>query len=151
MSNTSTIAPLVEPTDTLEDTAPEIRSPQAPQATANLLPGGRNPKTQGPGKATAAQGEPKRKLIVCIDGTSNQFSEKNTNVVELYSRIKKDKNQLTYYNSGIGTYAKPSWRSYAYMKQVLSNIVDLAIAWFVILAYSFKACSLNRNVGILRR
>ncbi|KAG8706871.1 hypothetical protein FRC09_002157 [Ceratobasidium sp. 395] len=69
-------SPLVEPTDTLEDTAPEIRSPQAPQATANLLPGGRNPKTQGPGKATAAQGEPKRKLIVCIDGTSNQFSEK---------------------------------------------------------------------------
>ncbi|KAG8710536.1 hypothetical protein FRC09_000082, partial [Ceratobasidium sp. 395] len=129
MSNTSTIAPLVEPTDTLEDTAPEIRSPQAPQATANLLPGGLNPKTQGGGKAAAAQGEPKRKLIVCIDGTSNQFSEKNTNVVELYSRIKKDKNQLTYYNSGIGTYAKPSWRSYTYMKQVLSNIVDLAIAW----------------------
>ncbi|KAF8598656.1 hypothetical protein BDV93DRAFT_403864, partial [Ceratobasidium sp. AG-I] len=70
-----------------------------------------------------------RNLIVCIDGTSNQFSDKNTNVIELYSHIKKDGSQLTYYNSGIGTFAKPSWRSYTYMKQVLDNIVDLAIAW----------------------
>ncbi|KAG9090173.1 hypothetical protein FRC06_001189 [Ceratobasidium sp. 370] len=50
-------------------------------------------------------------------------------MVELYSRITKNKSQLTYYNSGIGTYAKPSWRSYTYMKQMLSNTVDLAIAW----------------------
>ncbi|CAE6530347.1 unnamed protein product [Rhizoctonia solani] len=71
----------------------------------------------------------KRKLIVCIDGTSNQFSDKNTNVIEMYHYIKKDDSQLTYYNSGIGTYAKPSWRSYTYLKQTLSNTIDLAIAW----------------------
>ncbi|QRV93654.1 hypothetical protein RhiJN_21672 [Ceratobasidium sp. AG-Ba] len=70
-----------------------------------------------------------RKLIVCVDGTSNQFSEKNTNVVELYSRIKKDPTQLTYYNSGIGTYARPFWWSFAYQKQQLFNFIDLAIAW----------------------
>ncbi|CEL61972.1 putative protein YEL023C OS=Saccharomyces cerevisiae (strain ATCC 204508 / S288c) GN=YEL023C PE=4 SV=1 [Rhizoctonia solani AG-1 IB] len=70
-----------------------------------------------------------RKLVVCIDGTSNQYSDKNTNVIELYSAIKKDTNQLTYYNSGVGTYAKPSWRSYTYLKQVLNNVIDLAIAW----------------------
>ncbi|KAG9122482.1 hypothetical protein FRC07_001110 [Ceratobasidium sp. 392] len=70
-----------------------------------------------------------RKLIVCIDGTSNQYSDKNTNVIELYSHIVKSDTQLTYYNSGIGTYAKPSWRSWSYMKQVVSNGIDLAIAW----------------------
>ncbi|KAG8723638.1 hypothetical protein FRC09_002359 [Ceratobasidium sp. 395] len=53
----------------------------------------------------------------------------NTNVVELYSRITKDQTQLTYYNSGIGTYAKPFWLSFAYVKQVLLNRFDLAIAW----------------------
>jgi hypothetical protein len=37
--------------------------------------------------------------------------------------------QLTYYNSGIGTYAKPSWKSLKYLLQVLDNSVDLAIAW----------------------
>jgi uncharacterized protein (DUF2235 family) len=41
----------------------------------------------------------------------------------------KDETQLTYYNSGIGTYAKPSWKSYSYMKKVMSNKIDLAIAW----------------------
>ncbi|KAF8593522.1 hypothetical protein BDV93DRAFT_460987 [Ceratobasidium sp. AG-I] len=71
----------------------------------------------------------KRNLIVCIDGTSNQFSKKSTNVIQLYSYIKKDDSQLTYYNSGIGTYAKPSWRSVSYMKQVFDNTIDLAIAW----------------------
>ncbi|QRV96021.1 hypothetical protein RhiJN_24039 [Ceratobasidium sp. AG-Ba] len=70
-----------------------------------------------------------RKLIVCIDGTSNQYSEKNTNVIELYSHIEKSDTQLTYYNSGIGTYAKPSWRSLSYVKQMVSNGIDLAIAW----------------------
>ncbi|QRW25595.1 hypothetical protein RhiXN_07544 [Rhizoctonia solani] len=70
-----------------------------------------------------------RKLIVCIDGTSNQFSEKNTNVVELYSRITKDSTQLTYYNSGVGTYARPFWWSFAYLKQQISGIIDLMIAW----------------------
>jgi uncharacterized protein (DUF2235 family) len=54
----------------------------------------------------------------------------NTNVVELYSRIIKDEKQLTYYNSGIGTYAQPSWRSPKYWKQVVANKIDLAIAWY---------------------
>ncbi|VDB86422.1 unnamed protein product [Peniophora sp. CBMAI 1063] len=72
-----------------------------------------------------------RNLIVCIDGTSNQFGKRNTNVIELYSLIRKGKgdNQRTYYNSGIGTYAIPSWRSWAYYKQVVGHKMDLAIAW----------------------
>ncbi|EJD35477.1 hypothetical protein AURDEDRAFT_20835, partial [Auricularia subglabra TFB-10046 SS5] len=69
-----------------------------------------------------------RNLVVCIDGTSNQFSIKNTNVVELYSRLEKSDEQLTFYNSGIGTYAKPSWKSWGYYKQVVANKLDLAFA-----------------------
>ena len=41
----------------------------------------------------------------------------------------KTEDQLTYYNSGIGTYAKPSWKSVRYLLQKLENLVDLAIAW----------------------
>ncbi|EJD35469.1 hypothetical protein AURDEDRAFT_43339, partial [Auricularia subglabra TFB-10046 SS5] len=69
-----------------------------------------------------------RNLVVCIDGTSNQFSVKNTNVVELYSRLIKDDKQLTFYNSGIGTYAEPSWKSWDYRKQVIMNKLDLMFA-----------------------
>jgi hypothetical protein len=53
----------------------------------------------------------------------------NTNVIELYSQLVKDTRQLTYYDSGIGTYAKPSWKSWNYWKQVVENKIDLAIAW----------------------
>ena len=52
----------------------------------------------------------------------------NTNVVELYDRIIKDDQQLTYYNSGIGTYARPSWRSLTYLTRTLYHKIDLAIA-----------------------
>jgi uncharacterized protein (DUF2235 family) len=53
----------------------------------------------------------------------------NTNVIELYSQLVKDHRQLTYYDSGIGTYAQPSWKSWNYWKQVVDNKIDLAIAW----------------------
>ncbi|THU84865.1 hypothetical protein K435DRAFT_583361, partial [Dendrothele bispora CBS 962.96] len=70
-----------------------------------------------------------RNLVVCIDGTANQFGIKNTNVVELYSRLIKNDEQLTYYNSGIGTYVKPSLWSPSYWKQFLKHSADMAVAW----------------------
>ncbi|KZV83395.1 WD40 repeat-like protein [Exidia glandulosa HHB12029] len=70
-----------------------------------------------------------KNLVVCIDGTSNQFTEtRNTNVVELYSMLDKSDSQVTFYNSGIGTYAQPSWRAWSYYKQVIANKLDLAFA-----------------------
>ncbi|KAF8870031.1 hypothetical protein BD779DRAFT_1614237 [Infundibulicybe gibba] len=81
-----------------------------------------------------------RALVVCLDGTSNQFGKNNTNV---------DKKQLTYYNSGIGTYAKPSWRSIAYWKQVVFNVIDTAIAWNFeeILLRAYRWLSTNYEDG----
>ncbi|KZP15074.1 hypothetical protein FIBSPDRAFT_912646 [Athelia psychrophila] len=70
-----------------------------------------------------------RNLVVNLDGTSNQYGTNNTNVIELFSRIAASNEQLKYYNSGIGTYARPSWRSWGYAKQIMENWVDLAIAW----------------------
>ncbi|KAK7025539.1 hypothetical protein VNI00_015892 [Paramarasmius palmivorus] len=67
-----------------------------------------------------------RNLVVCVDGTANQFNEKNTNVVELYHLLEQNSLQVTFYNSGIGTYATPSWKSW---KQAILNQADLAFAW----------------------
>jgi uncharacterized protein (DUF2235 family) len=52
----------------------------------------------------------------------------NTNVVELYSRLEKSDKQLTYYDSGIGTYVKES-ASLRYLRQVIDYTIDMAIAW----------------------
>ncbi|KZP32685.1 hypothetical protein FIBSPDRAFT_722414 [Athelia psychrophila] len=74
-------------------------------------------------------GEHSRNLVINLDGTSNQYGPKNTNVIELYSHISVSKHQLKYYNSDIGTSAQPSWKSLSHYMQSLGNIVDLAIAW----------------------
>ncbi|KAF8588043.1 hypothetical protein K439DRAFT_1336270 [Ramaria rubella] len=90
-----------------------------------------------------------RNLVVCIDGTSNQFGPNNTNVIELYSQLVQSENQLTYYNSGIGTYAKPSWKSLSYAKQVIDHKIDLAIAWnlerIVMAAYRWLSDNYREN------
>ncbi|KZP22020.1 hypothetical protein FIBSPDRAFT_859870 [Athelia psychrophila] len=73
----------------------------------------------------------RRNLVICIDGTSNKCGTVNTNVLELYSQILKDEHdeQLTYYDSGIGTYAAPSWKSLSHLMRVIHNKIDLVIAW----------------------
>ncbi|KAK0234890.1 hypothetical protein EDD85DRAFT_772871, partial [Armillaria nabsnona] len=73
-----------------------------------------------------------RNLVVCLDGTSNQFGSQNTNVVELHSRVLKgdqDVPQFTFYSSGIGTYVPPLRSSPVYWLHVLGNLIDEAIAW----------------------
>ncbi|KAJ7664080.1 hypothetical protein B0H17DRAFT_886341, partial [Mycena rosella] len=70
-----------------------------------------------------------KKLVVCIDGTSNQFGPQNTNVVELYNQLVKGGEQLTYYDSGIGTAARSSWTSPGTaMKQWVDTNLDLILA-----------------------
>ncbi|KAF8805056.1 hypothetical protein BYT27DRAFT_6682806 [Phlegmacium glaucopus] len=90
-----------------------------------------------------------RNLVICIDGTSNQFGQRNTNVIELYNRLLKNKDQLTYYDSGIGTYAAPSSKSWNHWKQVIYNKIDVAIAWnfdeIVINAYGWLAQNYQPN------
>jgi uncharacterized protein (DUF2235 family) len=58
--------------------------------------------------------------------------QQNTNVLELYRLIDKspEANQKTWYNSGIGTYAKPSWKSWKYWKETVYHKIDMAIAWY---------------------
>ncbi|KZP19873.1 hypothetical protein FIBSPDRAFT_555977 [Athelia psychrophila] len=86
-----------------------------------------------------------RNLVICIDGTSNKCGIQNTNVAELYSQILQEESgeQLTYYDSGIGTSATPSWKSWSYLKQVVDKKIDLLIAWnlkkVIIRAYMWLA------------
>ncbi|CAG8979226.1 hypothetical protein HYALB_00011283 [Hymenoscyphus albidus] len=47
-----------------------------------------------------------RTIIVCLDGTGDQFDHDNSNVVNFVRCLKKDDpNQVTYYQAGIGTYS----------------------------------------------
>jgi uncharacterized protein (DUF2235 family) len=45
-----------------------------------------------------------KNIVLCCDGTANEFSDHNTNVVKLYQLLEKDPaRQVTYYHPGVGT------------------------------------------------
>ncbi|KAJ3746884.1 hypothetical protein EV360DRAFT_1697, partial [Lentinula raphanica] len=50
-----------------------------------------------------------RTLVLCFDGTGDQFDVDNSNIVQLCSLLKKDdlSRQMVYYQAGIGTYTSP--------------------------------------------
>ncbi|KAJ8514716.1 hypothetical protein ONZ45_g7778 [Pleurotus djamor] len=113
----------------LQSPLPNLTEPSLPQPTTteNLA----NPFSKAQVRTSGCPySNNARNLVVCIDGTANQFSAKSTNIIELFSRLVKDEEgQLAFYNSGIGTYAKPSFRSFGYLKQVVYHTIDMAIAW----------------------
>jgi len=45
-----------------------------------------------------------KNIVICCDGTGNDFGDKNSNVVKLFSVLKKNtESQLVYYDPGVGT------------------------------------------------
>ena len=49
---------------------------------------------------------PKTKnIVVCCDGTGNEYGANNTNVVKLYEAIVRDDQQVAFYDPGVGTFS----------------------------------------------
>ncbi|GBE84989.1 hypothetical protein SCP_0701740 [Sparassis crispa] len=71
-----------------------------------------------------------RTLILCFDGTADQYDGYNTNVVKLYGLLKKDDSeQLCYYQPGVGTYINPGMVSPLF--QWAAKILDEAFACYL--------------------
>ncbi|KAL5498608.1 hypothetical protein ACEPAH_1962 [Sanghuangporus vaninii] len=70
----------------------------------------------------------RRTLVVCFDGTGDQFDLDNSNVINFFSVLKKGdrKRQLVYYQSGIGTYSIPQVATPLFTK--VSKTLDLMFA-----------------------
>ena len=71
-----------------------------------------------------------RKIVLCLDGTSNRYSATNTNVVKLYAMLDRARSdQLSYYQPGIGTFLPPGF--WGHLRGLVARILDLAIAWLL--------------------
>ncbi|MCY3796052.1 MAG: DUF2235 domain-containing protein, partial [Gammaproteobacteria bacterium] len=44
-----------------------------------------------------------KNIVICCDGTGNEFGRNNTNVVLTYMLAEKDEQQVAYYDPGVGT------------------------------------------------
>ena len=69
-------------------------------------------------------GSTAKKIVVCCDGTGNQFGDANSNVVKLYTCLTEDANQISYYHPGVGTMGDP--RRTSWLGKQLSLIGGLA-------------------------
>ncbi|KAI0070724.1 hypothetical protein K474DRAFT_1713099 [Panus rudis PR-1116 ss-1] len=82
-----------------------------------------------------------RTLVLCFDGTGDQFDSDNSNVIQLFTLLQKDdpSQQMVYYQAGIGTYTIPQIATPLMAK--VSRSLDEAIAWnldaHVMEGYSF--------------
>jgi uncharacterized protein (DUF2235 family) len=76
-----------------------------------------------------------KNIVICCDGTGNQFGDHNSNVVKLYSALVIDgKAQVGYYHPGVGTMGAPSAHN------------KVSEAWSVVMGLAFGA-GLLANVG----
>ncbi|GAB1524336.1 hypothetical protein RhiTH_007489 [Rhizoctonia solani] len=68
-----------------------------------------------------------RTLVLCFDGTGDQFDQDNSNIVQFFQLLKKDdrNKQMVYYQAGIGTSSKHFVTPIAI---ALSKAADMAIA-----------------------
>lgn len=81
----------------------------------------------GPG-ALIPPTAPHRTLVLCFDGTGDQFDADNSNIVQLFTMLAKGQpdRQMVYYQAGIGTYTIPQIATPLYSK--LSKTWDLMVA-----------------------
>ncbi|KAG9085358.1 hypothetical protein FRC07_013392, partial [Ceratobasidium sp. 392] len=68
-----------------------------------------------------------RTLVLCFDGTGDQFDQDNSNIVQFFQLLKKDdrNKQMVYYQAGIGTSSK---HFVTPIGVALSKAADMAIA-----------------------
>ena len=71
-----------------------------------------------------------RKIVLCFDGTNNEYAAINTNVVKIFAMLDRTQDdQLGYYQPGIGTFAPPGiWEK---GKKWIITRLDLAVAWML--------------------
>ena len=46
-----------------------------------------------------------KNIIICCDGTGNEYGPNNTNVVHLYELLVRDDEQIAFYDPGVGTFS----------------------------------------------
>ena len=46
-----------------------------------------------------------KNIVICCDGTSAEYSRRNTNIVKLYQSVIRDSEQIAFYDPGVGTFS----------------------------------------------
>lgn len=81
-----------------------------------------------------------KNIVICCDGTNNQFGSNNTNVVRLVQVLNRNPNeQIHYYDPGVGTFPEPSFATKIgkWFSELMGLAFGLGLTRKVGEAYSF--------------
>jgi len=95
------------------------------------MPTGPSNSIPTPGTAPSGVTRKPRTLVLCFDGTASEYSSNITNVIKLYSLLRKNnaEEQLCYYQAGIGTYFAPGVVLPIF--RWAASTLDEAFAWYL--------------------
>ncbi|KAJ3767573.1 hypothetical protein FB446DRAFT_651900 [Lentinula raphanica] len=122
----------VEERPLADDSTVSVESPTDPFASSD------DPDHNAPLDNIIPPSHPYRTLVLCFDGTGDQFDSDNSNIIQFFTMLKKDDSsqQMVYYQAGIGTYTTPQVAtplmakfSKARLTQGFDRALDEAIAW----------------------
>ncbi|MES2801342.1 MAG: DUF2235 domain-containing protein [Bdellovibrionota bacterium] len=63
-----------------------------------------------------------KNIVICCDGTGNQFGKNNTNVVHMFEALESNETQKIYYDPGVGTNSRRLIR----FSQTLDKVIAMA-------------------------
>jgi uncharacterized protein (DUF2235 family) len=80
-----------------------------------------------------------KKIVICCDGTNNEYGTTNTNVVRLFTALVQDRQQVAYYHPGLGTMGAPgAWtRLSQWFSRLLGQAIGRGLADDISAAYVF--------------
>jgi uncharacterized protein (DUF2235 family) len=92
------------------------------------------------GHSPRPEGKMRKNVVICCDGTANEFAANNTNVVKLYYALNQDQTkQATFYHPGLGT-MEPTGALTTFSRQVtklLGKALGYGLSDDIRDAYSF--------------
>src|SRR5260370_3230046 len=80
-----------------------------------------------------------KNIVICCDGTNNQYGTTNTNVVRLFTTLVQDERQVASYHPGLGTMGAPgAWtRASQWFSRLLGQAIGRGLADDLCAAYVF--------------
>ena len=78
-----------------------------------------------------------KNIVICCDGTGNEYGPNNTNVVRLYESIVRDSDQLAFYDPGVGTISPSRMRIVRRAKICLRKVFGFGLRENIEDAYRF--------------
>jgi len=68
-----------------------------------------------------------KNIVICCDGTGNEFGRSNSNVVKLYKVLERSDEQIAYYHPGVGTIGSRS--ALTQIGRLWTQVIGLAFGY----------------------